>query len=139
MVERSLPNFEMSAPDTKALPPARVSPTTRISLSAAKPLRISVVASHISSDTALCRSGLLKVTMPTPPSLRESILSVWLMVTSLFIRDGRLVPAIHVFLASSRHARHKAGHDDWLLHRIRLMQRGNGARGKAEFFQYSIG
>ncbi len=35
-----------------------------------------VVASHISSDTALCRSGLLKVTMPTPPSLRESILSV---------------------------------------------------------------
>src|ERR1700693_3920361 len=66
----------MSAPDTKALPPAPVTTTTRISLSAAKSARMPCAASHISSDTALCRSGLLKIRVPTPPSLRDSILSV---------------------------------------------------------------
>src|SRR6185437_16525213 len=75
-LERSLSNLEMSAPDTKALPPAPVTTTTRTALSAAKSARMPCAASHISSDTALCRSGLLNVIMPTPPSLRDSILSV---------------------------------------------------------------
>jgi hypothetical protein len=52
-VARSLSNFEMSAPETKALPPAPVSTTTRTSSSLAKPSRIFAVAAHMSSDTAL--------------------------------------------------------------------------------------
>src|ERR1700677_5385541 len=121
MVERSLPNFEMSAPDTKALPPARVSPTTRISLSAAKPLSMLVVASHISSDTALCRSGLLKVTMPTPPSLRESILSVWVIVSS--------------FVSSSASCAKVPG----ALHRAGLMQCRDLAGRKSELLEHRVG
>src|ERR1700687_4846111 len=66
----------MSAPDTKAVPRAPVSTTPRIALSAAKSARMPDAASHISNDTALCRSGLLKISVPTPPSLRDSILSV---------------------------------------------------------------
>src|SRR6202142_2401419 len=73
----------ISAPDTKALPPAPVTTTTRTALSAAKSARMPWAASHISSDTALCRSGLLKVIVPTPPSLRDSILSVCVIVKSL--------------------------------------------------------
>src|SRR5258707_13109975 len=66
----------MSAPETKALPPAPERTTTRIELSLAKSCRISSAASHISSEVALCRSGLLKIIDPIGPSLRESILSV---------------------------------------------------------------
>src|SRR5688572_33417654 len=79
----------MSAPDTKALPPAPVSTTTRISGSRAKSSRIATAASHMGSDIALCFSGLLKVSVPTRPSLRESTLSVWVMVGSL--SDGLAV------------------------------------------------
>ena len=61
-LDRSAPNFEMSAPDTNALPPAPVSTTARTSASLRKPSRMSRVAAHISIDTALCRSGLLKIT-----------------------------------------------------------------------------
>src|SRR6202140_3228690 len=102
----------MSAPDTKALPPAPVSTTTRISLSAAKLSRMRLVASHIGSDTALSRSGLLKVTKPTPPSLRESILSVWVMIFPFAGRGS---------------------------HRFRLVQRGNVAHAEPEFFKYRVG
>src|SRR5262245_2810941 len=66
----------MSAPDTNALPPAPVTTTTRTSSSLAKSSRMRVPACHISSDTALWRAGLLKVMVPTRPSLRANILSV---------------------------------------------------------------
>src|SRR6201990_467998 len=66
----------MSAPDTKALPPAPVTTTTRMLLSVLKSSRKPSAASHISSETALWRSGLLKVREPILPSLRDSILSV---------------------------------------------------------------
>jgi hypothetical protein len=59
---RSLSNLDTSAPDTKALPPAPVSTTTRTSASLANSSRISLKAAHISSETALWRSGLLKIT-----------------------------------------------------------------------------
>src|SRR5712675_1884479 len=66
----------MSAPETNDLPPAPVRTTTRTSSSLAKSSRIFAAACHISSDTALCRSGLLKIIVPTCPSLRASILSL---------------------------------------------------------------
>src|SRR5216684_976785 len=66
----------MSAPETKALPPAPDSTTTRIAGSLAKSARISFAACHISSEVALSRSGLLKIIVPIGPSLRAIILSV---------------------------------------------------------------
>src|SRR5262245_34016022 len=75
-VARSLSNLEMSAPETKALPPAPVMTMTRTALSATKSRRIASAASHISSDTALWRSGLLKVITPIAPRFSASILSV---------------------------------------------------------------
>src|SRR5262245_19012390 len=69
----------MSAPDTNALPPAPVTTTTRTSSSPAKSSRMRLAASHISRETALWRSGLLKIMVPTRPSLRASILSVAVM------------------------------------------------------------
>ena len=38
-----------------------------------------LAASHMSSETAFSFSGLLKIMYPTLPSLRDSILSVWVM------------------------------------------------------------
>src|SRR6476660_8517450 len=73
----------MSAPDTNALPPAPVTTSTRTSSSLANSSRMRLPACHISSDTALCRAGLLKIMVPTRPSLRESILSVVVMCFSL--------------------------------------------------------
>src|SRR5215216_1166378 len=84
-VERSFSNFEISAPDTKALPPAPVRTITRTSSSAANCSSMWAVASHISRDTALCRCGLLKMMVPTPPSLRESILSASAITVVSFI------------------------------------------------------
>src|SRR5437868_1878435 len=66
----------MSAPDTNDFPPAPVRFTTRTASSRAKSSRIADAAFHISSETALCRSGLLKTMVPTRPSLRASILSL---------------------------------------------------------------
>src|SRR5882672_12310594 len=121
----------MSAPDTKALPPAPVITTTRTSSSAAKPSMIRLAASHMSSDTALWRSGLLKVMYPTCPSLRDSILSVWVMRRTplLVVMAGHsrskngvaslaYVPAIHVLSRGTEDvdARHKAGHDEVTFH-----------------------
>jgi hypothetical protein len=71
----------MSAPDTNALPPAPVTTSTRTSSSLANSSRMRVPACHISSDTALCRAGLLKVIVPTRPSLPASILSVMVIVS----------------------------------------------------------
>src|SRR5512143_2577451 len=58
----------MSAPDTKALPPAPVSTTTRTSGSSRNSVSARPNPSHISSDMALRLSGLLKVITPTPPA-----------------------------------------------------------------------
>jgi hypothetical protein len=66
----------MSAPDANALPPEPVSTITRTDGSAAKPCMISSAASHISSEIALWRSGLLKIIQPTPSCVLEIILSV---------------------------------------------------------------
>src|SRR4051812_2318197 len=84
----------MSAPDTKALPPAPVITTTRTSSSLAKSSMIRLAASHMSNETALWRSGLLKIMYPMRPALRDSILSVWVMrklryCVSPSLRGGR--------------------------------------------------
>src|SRR5204862_2364671 len=79
----------MSAPDTKAVPPAPVSTTTRMSESLRHSASMAAVASHISSETALRRSGLLKVTVPTWPSLRNSILSVMSSSLDLVLADTK--------------------------------------------------
>src|SRR5262249_50899698 len=81
----------MSAPDTKALPPAPVITTVRTPSSLAKSLMIRLAASHISSETALCFAGLLKIMYPTLPSRRDSILSVWVIseLSSASLRGAR--------------------------------------------------
>src|SRR4051794_6522214 len=66
----------MSAPDTKALPPAPATTTQRISSSPSSSARMRGTASHMSSETALCRAGLLKSIQPVDPSLRRIILSI---------------------------------------------------------------
>ena len=53
-----------------------ISTMARIVASALKSATTPSAASHIASDTALRRSGLLKTRWPTPPSLRHRILSV---------------------------------------------------------------
>src|SRR5580700_5511819 len=73
-LERSLSNWLISAPETKALLPAPVRITTRTELSSANSSRISPSPTHISTDMALRFSGWLKVTSPTPSSFAASIL-----------------------------------------------------------------
>jgi hypothetical protein len=74
-VERWLSNFEMSAPETKALPPAPDTTRTRSAGSAAKSASSAVMRSHMSSETALWRAGLLNTISATAPRLRPSIFS----------------------------------------------------------------
>src|SRR5690606_13836167 len=81
--------FEMSAPETNALPPAPESTTTRTSSSAANASSVRSTACHISSDTALRFSGLLKTTWPTPSSRRLMILSVMSVLRWLSTAGGR--------------------------------------------------
>jgi hypothetical protein len=52
----------MSAPETNALPPAPVSTTQRSESSRLKSSMMRPIATHISSDIALWRSGLLNTT-----------------------------------------------------------------------------
>ena len=54
----------MSAPETKARPPAPLTTMTRIASSRSKSSMMRATASHISSETALCRAGLLKIRRP---------------------------------------------------------------------------
>src|SRR6516165_11783007 len=75
MLARSLSNLEMSAPETKALPPAPLTTTTRIAGSCAYWLSSACTRSHMSRDTALCLLGLLNKTWPTGPSLRPMTFS----------------------------------------------------------------
>src|SRR6185436_5161119 len=83
----------MSAPDTNAFVPAPVSTTTRSESSVLNSSMMRPVAAHMSSDIALWRSGLLNTMYPTPPSLRESTLSVLtisFMSVSLCCLEGLL-------------------------------------------------
>src|SRR6266446_10575885 len=64
----------MSAPETKARPPAPLTTITRIASSVSKSSIIWVTACHISSDTALWRAGLLKIRRPIAPSFSAIIL-----------------------------------------------------------------
>src|SRR6266446_4218985 len=66
----------MSAPETKALPPAPLTTITRTASSSSKSSMIWVTACHISSDTALWRAGLLKIRRPIGPSFSAIILLV---------------------------------------------------------------
>src|SRR5947207_12215380 len=66
----------MSAPETNALPPAPETAMTRIAGSRAKSSMMASAPSHISSETALWRAGLLNTIRPMAPSLVISILSV---------------------------------------------------------------
>src|SRR5437660_4135434 len=104
----------MSAPEMNALPPAPVTTTTRTSSSRAKSSRMRVAASHMSSDTALWRSGLLKITVPTLPSRRASTLSL------------RIVSFILISPAPRSY-------------RIGLAQRGDLARLEPELLEHRIG
>src|SRR5205814_10712825 len=63
----------MSAPETNALSPLPASTTTRIAASAAKSSSTGGIACHISSDTALRRSGLSNTSQPTAPSRRAAM------------------------------------------------------------------
>src|SRR5215213_3370045 len=107
----------MSAPDTKALPPAPLTTTTRTLLSRAKPSRIFAAASHMSSDTALRRSGLLNIRWPTAPSWRATTLSVAVMTSILRVSC----------LASAR------------SHRIGFAQRCNLVCPESEFLEDCVG
>src|SRR5579884_4017319 len=100
----------MSAPDTKALPPAPVSTTTRIDGSAPNSASMSDAACHISNDTALCLSGLLKMRYPTPPPFRAHLLSL----------------CVRSFIPPS-------------LYHLSLMERGDVAIGKPEFLGDFVG
>src|SRR5437899_6735053 len=66
----------MSAPETKARPPAPLTTMTRTASSRSKSSMIRVTASHISSETALWRAGLLKIRRPIGPSFSAIILLV---------------------------------------------------------------
>src|ERR1700730_8270702 len=76
-------NSEMSAPEMNALPPTPASTTTRIASSRANSSRISGTAFHMSTETALCRAGLLNSIQPTAPSLRAIIRSVLVFMARL--------------------------------------------------------
>src|SRR6516165_2530733 len=66
----------MSAPETKARPPAPLTTITRTASSRSKSSMIWVTACHMSSDTALWRAGLLKIRRPIGPSFSAIILLV---------------------------------------------------------------
>src|SRR5947209_6434445 len=66
----------MSAPETKARPPAPLTTMTRIASSRSKSSMMRVTASHISSETALCRAGLLKIRRPMRSAFSAIILLV---------------------------------------------------------------
>ncbi len=61
-------NCEMSAPETKALPPSPESTTMRTLSSFSALARSGGIASHMSTESALCFSGLLKRMCSTEPS-----------------------------------------------------------------------
>src|SRR5215207_221572 len=75
-LSRLCSNSEMSAPDTNARSPAPASTIARTCGSASNAVTIFGTAAHISSDTALCFSGWLKIIQPIPLSLRAIIFVV---------------------------------------------------------------
>src|SRR5215207_9262240 len=103
---RSSLNFEMSAPDANALPPAPVTTITRTDGSALKSAMISSAASHMSSEMALWRSGLLKIIQPTPSALRDIIRSLGMRVSS---NDVLALQPLDVGVAVAEIAQHLDG------------------------------
>src|SRR5690242_8966410 len=79
-VARTCSNSEISAPATNALSPAPRTTITRTSGSASSSVTISVIACHIAFETALRRSGLLKIIQPIEPCFSSNILSVRLAI-----------------------------------------------------------
>src|SRR6185312_12237537 len=67
--ERCFSNCEMSAPEMKALSPAPLRTMTRTSGSRSKWPRMTGIACHMSSDSALRRAGLLNTIQPIAPSI----------------------------------------------------------------------
>src|SRR3546814_5142986 len=66
--------------------------TTRTSSSSANAFRIFGIACHIAKDTALRRSGALKIIQPMPPSLRAIMRSVPRSIIAR-LRGARFSPA----------------------------------------------
>src|SRR5882762_11452344 len=81
--ERFSANSEMSAPEMNALPPAPLRTTTRIWSSFSNSAMISGTDFHISTDTALCRAGLLNCIQPIGPSFFAIIRSVLVFIEIL--------------------------------------------------------
>ena len=118
----------MSAPDTNALPPAPVTTTTRMFGSLRKSSRMPTAASHMSSDTALCRSRIVEDHVADAAFLaRQHLLSandlasgnaavagVFMVIILAFSSCPASCRRIHA-LASRRQGvdgRDKPGHDD---------------------------
>src|ERR1700719_5037849 len=134
-------NSEMSAPEMNALPPAPASTTTRIASSRANSSRISGTAFHMSTETALCRAGLLNSIQPTAPSLRSIIRSVLVFMARLRsyhfllaqLGDRRgIVPqlaqhfvgVLALFRRGIAHATRRAGQLDRLVHHFDIAETG---------------
>src|SRR5437867_2729674 len=144
-VARVWSNSEMSAPATKALSPAPVTTTTRISGSASNASRIDGIAAHISKDAALRFSGLLKVSRPTAPCFAAIILGVGLRVMRSALDDAAapevgdhvgvvaglrqdLVGVLALLRGGGAHGEGRAAHLYGLADELDLAQRGGGDR-----------
>src|SRR5580704_11240102 len=102
-------NSEMSAPEMKALPPLPASTTARMASSALNASRISGTAFHMSTETALCRAGLLNSIQPTAPSLRAIIRSVLVFMARLRLYDLLLVQVRDHLVVEAELAQHLVG------------------------------
>src|SRR6185436_13370851 len=85
----------MSAPEANAFPPAPVITMTRTDLSARKSSIASMAAVHISREIALWRSGLLRISQPTPFSFLAMIFSLGINPFPFFFTQELLHLAAH--------------------------------------------
>src|SRR5262249_32296541 len=101
---RAVSNCEISAPETNALSPAPASTTTRIAGSASNAESTFGIPAHISTETALRRSGLLKISQPIAPSLRPTSFSVPLSTAPAFgkVSINSLIPILRIQIRSRR-------------------------------------
>src|SRR6202011_5453794 len=150
-------NSEMSAPEMNALPPAPASTTTRIASSRANSSRISGTAFHMSTETALCRAGLLNSIQPTAPSLRAIIRSVLVFMARLRsnnllfaqLGDRRGVEAqlaqhflgvLALFGGRIAHAARRARQLDRLVHHLDITEAGMmHGRGHVQVLDLLVG
>ena len=66
----------MSAPAENARPPSPDNTTTRTPSSSRNDSMVCAIATHIAYEIALCFSGWLSLSRPTPPARSAMILSV---------------------------------------------------------------